>query len=75
MEPQNRPYVDVDTKPGDIGTEAWADNPRGTGTPAVPAPAPAPVDAPIDDGIIDGSPAEAFVSGSAPISSSNVDPG
>ena len=30
MEPDNRPYVDPDTEPGDAGTEKWADAPRGT---------------------------------------------
>jgi hypothetical protein len=25
MEPYNRPYIDPDTKPGDDGTEPWAD--------------------------------------------------
>lgn len=69
MEPDNRPYVDTDTKPGDAGTEEWADNPRGIGVPAVPVPVPGPVDAPIDDGIVDGSPAEAFVAGPAAIAS------
>lgn len=65
MEPQNRPYIDPDTKPGDAGTEDWADNPRGLGEPAPGRPRADPVEKPIDDGIIDGSPAEVFVGGPA----------
>ena len=30
MEPENRPYVDADTEPGDEGTEEWADTPGGS---------------------------------------------
>ncbi|MEA2621250.1 MAG: hypothetical protein QOH61_160 [Chloroflexota bacterium] len=29
MEPNNRPYVEADTEPGDEGTEEWADSPTG----------------------------------------------
>ena len=60
MEPENRPYVDSDTEPGDAGTEEWADTPpepnkRGQGPLAQP---PGLADA---DGIVDGSPADEFV--------------
>jgi hypothetical protein len=45
MEPENRPYIDPDTKPGDAGTEDWADKPIGT----------------TESDIVEGSPADEFV--------------
>lgn len=60
MEPENRPYVDSDTKPGDAGTEEWAETLPGAEDPTGPGPLadPAGTDA---DGIVDGSPADEFV--------------
>ena len=60
MEPENRPYVDSDTEPGDAGTEEWAETLPGS---AVPAKRGTPAD-PIgsaDDGVIEGSPADEFI--------------
>ncbi len=66
MEPENRPYVDSDTRPGDAGTETWADTPPGAAAPPGRGPLADPVgtaidDGVIDDGVIDGSPADEFI--------------
>lgn len=53
MEPINRPYVDPHTKPGDEGTEDWADEPKPGETPAWPAKTD-------EHGAIVGSPADIF---------------
>ena len=58
MEPENRPYVAPDTKPGDAGTEEWAETLPRPGDPAGPLANP---DASDDDGVIDGSPADEFI--------------
>ena len=60
MEPENRPYVDADTEPGDAGTEGWADTlpDPGEGGKGPLAHPPGMADA---DGIVDGSPADEFV--------------
>jgi hypothetical protein len=61
MEPENRPYVDPNTEPGDAGTEEWADklpesdHPEERGTLADPV---ATTD---DDGVVEGSPADEFI--------------
>jgi hypothetical protein len=60
MEPENRPYVDSDTEPGDAGTEDWAETLPGSGDPAKRATPADPIES-ADDGIIDGSPADAFI--------------
>ena len=59
MEPENRPYVDPDTKPGDPGTEEWTDTP-GSGDPIGRGPLADP-DGSDDDGVVDGSPADEFI--------------
>lgn len=61
MEPDNRPYVAPDTKPGDAGTEEWADEPPGPGAPAARGPLANPAERADDDGIVDDSPADEFV--------------
>lgn len=69
MEPSNRPYVDPDTKPGDAGTEPWADEAPGDA---------ADGDGPLaeggaetdEQGAIVGSPADIFDDGDA-ISANN----
>jgi hypothetical protein len=58
MEPENRPYIDADTEPGDAGTEEWADNvahPSHEGHGPLGQPH---ADA---DAAIDGSPADEFI--------------
>ena len=60
MEPQNRPYVDPDMKPGDAGTEPWADGLSGGSGPL--ADGGTETDA---EGAIDGSPADIFDDGDA----------
>ena len=69
MEPENRPYVDPDTKPGDAGTEEWAD----TLPSADPVGGKAQADtvATTDGGIIEGSPADEFVNDPDVISARN----
>jgi hypothetical protein len=59
MEPENRPYVDSNTKAGDTGTEEWADTPPGSGDPVGGGPLADPLGT-TDDGIVDGSPADEF---------------
>lgn len=60
MEPANRPYVDSDTKPGDAGTEEWAETPPGSGAPAQRGAPADPIER-ADDGVIEGSPADEFI--------------
>ena len=60
MEPENRPYVDADTKPGDAGTEKWADTRGEHGDPVDRGPL-ADAAATTDDGVVDGSPADEFI--------------
>ena len=61
MEPENRPYVDADMKPGDAGTEEWADTSPGSGNPVGRGPLAAPVGTTDDEGVVDGSPADEFI--------------
>ena len=63
MEPDNRPYVDPDTKPGDAGTEEWADTPPGSGDPAGRGPLADPAKRTDEhgDGVVDESPADEFI--------------
>ena len=61
MEPENRPYVDSKTEPGDAGTEEWADTPTGSADPAGRGPQAAPVVATDGDGVVEGSPADEFI--------------
>lgn len=62
MEPENRPYVDSKTEPGDAGTEEWADTPPGSVDPVGRGPLAAPVAGTVvDDGVVDGSPADEFI--------------
>jgi hypothetical protein len=61
MEPENRPYVDSDTEPGDAGTEEWADTLPGSGDPVRRGPLADPVGTTDDDGVVDGSPADEFI--------------
>lgn len=63
MEPGNRPYVDPETRPGDAGTEEWADHPAAPPDPKRHAPVAPSGGGAIDDGILDGSPADEFVEG------------
>lgn len=60
MEPENRSYVDADTGPGDAGTEKWADTGGGHGEPAGREPLADPA-ATTDNGVVKGSPADAFI--------------
>ena len=60
MEPDNRPYVAPDTKPGDSGTEEWAETlPEADDVDRGPLPA-GTTDADAD-GIVDGSPADELI--------------
>jgi hypothetical protein len=61
MEPENRPYVEPDTKPGDAGTEEWADTLPGSGEPVRPGPLANPVGTTEDHGVVAGSPADEFI--------------
>lgn len=61
MEPQNRPYVESDTKPGDAGTEEWADTSPGSGDAVGRGPLADPVPTTEDGGAVDGSPADEFI--------------
>jgi hypothetical protein len=61
MEPENRPYVDADTEPGDSGTEEWADSPKGSEDPSRRGSLADPEGPTDDDGAIEGSPADAFI--------------
>jgi hypothetical protein len=60
MEPENRRYIDPDTKAGDAGTEEWADTLPGSGDPVGRGPLADPVGTTDDAGIVDGSPADGF---------------
>ena len=70
MEPENRPYVDSDTEPGDSGTEEWSDKLPGSGDPARRRPLANPVET-TDDGVIDESPADEFINAPGAISARN----
>ena len=61
MEPENRPYVDSGSEPGDTGTEEWSDTPPGSGDAARRGPLADPPGLADADGIVDGSPADEFV--------------
>ena len=61
MEPENRPYVDSDTEPGDAGTEEWADGLPAPGDPVGRGPLADPVGKTDDDGVVEGSPADEFI--------------
>jgi hypothetical protein len=61
MEPDNRPYVDSDTEPGDAGTEEWSDTLPGPDDAAGGGPLAHPPGLADADGIVDGSPADEFV--------------
>jgi hypothetical protein len=61
MEPENRPYVEPDTKPGDAGTEEWAEAEPGPGHPGGRGPLANPAGATDSDGAIEGSPADEFI--------------
>ncbi len=73
MEPENRPYVDAHTVPGDAGTEEWADSPGGQDVPVGRGPVPGP-DATTDGGAVDGSPASEFIDEPDAIAARNVGP-
>ena len=62
MEPENRPYVDSDTKTGDAGTEEWADAVPGSGDPVGRGPLADPIGTTNNDDIVEGSPADEFTS-------------
>jgi hypothetical protein len=59
MEPENRPYIDPATSPGDAGTEAWSDTPPSEEAPPV-GPLAEP-NASTGDGVVVGSPAAVFI--------------
>jgi hypothetical protein len=61
LEPENRPYVDSDTEPGDAGTEEWADTLPASGDPVARGPLADPVGTTDVDGVVDGSPADEFI--------------
>ena len=61
MEPENRPYVDPDTEPGDAGTEEWADTLPDANKQTGKGPLAQPAGLADADGIVDGSPADEFV--------------
>lgn len=60
MEPENRPYVDSETEPGDSGTEEWSDKRPAPGDPIPRRPPTHPVVTTDDHGVIDESPANEF---------------
>ncbi len=62
MQPGDKPFLDPDTTPGDVGGEDPADHPP---TPDAKGEAPlVPIDGgAIDEGIIDGSPADQVIDG------------
>jgi hypothetical protein len=72
MEPENRPYIDSDTKPGDEGTEEWADTPPGSGDKARRGPLADPAGETDRDGAIDGSPADDFINNPGAIRARNA---
>lgn len=61
MEPENRPYVDSKTEPGDAGTEEWADTLPGSADLVGRGTQAAPIATTDDDGVVDGSPADEFI--------------
>jgi hypothetical protein len=71
MEPDNRPYVDPHTEPGDAGTEKWADAPRGTDDSVGRQPGPEPLGTADDRGVVEGSPADSFINDPEAISARN----
>ncbi len=72
MEPDNRPYVDASTEPGDAGTEEWADKlPDSEHPTRGPLAAPSGTD---EDDIVEGSPADEFAHDPDAIAARN-DPG
>ena len=75
MEPENRPYVDSDTEPGDAGTEEWAEKPPGAPDSAGRGPLAHPTGLADGDGIADGSPADDFVNDPDAIDAQNKDDG
>ena len=70
MEPENRPYVDADTEPGDAGTEAWSDTFPRPGDPGESGPLADPVGT-TDDGVVAGSPADEFINDADAIGASH----
>lgn len=70
MEPENRPYVDASTEPGDAGTQAWADTPGGHGDSIDGGPQADPT-ATTDGGVVVGSPADEFIDDPAVIAVRN----
>ena len=60
MEPENRPYVDSDTEPGDAGTEEWADTLPVSGDPVARGPLADPIGTTNNDDIVEGSPDDEF---------------
>ena len=61
MEPENRPYVDPDTRPGDTGTEEWSDRTPGADDPDEAGPLADPIGKTTADDVIEGSPADEFI--------------
>jgi hypothetical protein len=62
MEPENRPYVDPDTQPGDAGTEEWTDRTPGADDPDAAGPLADPIGKTTAEDVIEGSPADEFIS-------------
>ena len=60
MEPENRPYVDPDTEPGDAGTEEWAEKRPESGKRVGHGPQANPEET-TADGVVEGSPADEFI--------------
>jgi hypothetical protein len=73
MEPNNRPYVDPDTKPGDDGTEEWAETAPGAGDPVGPGPLADPAPATEGDRIVGGSPADELANDADAVDARNDD--
>jgi hypothetical protein len=72
MEPDNRPYVDASTEPGDVGTEEWSDT-LSDSEPPTRGPLATPTGTDEDD-IVEGSPADDFAHDADAIAARN-DPG
>ena len=72
MEPENRPYVDASTEPGDAGTEEWADKLQDPAH-AIRGPLAAPTGIDEDD-IVESSPADEFAHDPGAIAA-RIDPG
>lgn len=73
MEPENRPYVDSETEPGDSGTEEWSDKRPRPGDPVGRRPLTHPVVTTDDDGVIDESPADEFINDPDAIGARNAE--